>query len=96
MISFQQARELVQNALDRAYEVPDDSCVIVDSYTIEKPFGWLFFYQSRRFFESGESGYQLAGNGPVFVSRRDGRLEFYGSRPTTEEIVAEIEARYGQ
>jgi Immunity protein 35 len=70
---------------------PDDPVAIVDAHTIEKPFGWVFFYNSKRFFETGNFLYLLFGNGPVIVNRYTGSVEFFGTGWPELEIVDEYE-----
>jgi immunity protein 35 of polymorphic toxin system len=82
------ARTLVDQELNRDCAVPGDRLVVVDDETIEKPYGWVFFYQSGRFLETGELGFALAGNGPVVVLRADGSLHHLGC---AEEPAASIE-----
>lgn len=61
--------------------------VVVEKNTIEKPFGWIFFYNSERFIETGESRYRLAGNDPVIVNKHNGSVEFFGSNKPPLEVV---------
>jgi hypothetical protein len=46
----------------------DDFALIVDK-TIEVNEGWIFFYNTREFIETGNFNSRLAGNGPIFVNR---------------------------
>ena len=62
-----QALELVSREL-QSMTTPDEPFVVVDSHTIEKSYGWVFFYNSRKFVETGLLQYRLAGNGPVIVN----------------------------
>jgi hypothetical protein len=41
--------------------------------SIEVELGWIFFYQSSEYLATGDPSCQLAGNGPMFVSR-EGRV----------------------
>ncbi|TGS04303.1 hypothetical protein EN834_08230, partial [bacterium M00.F.Ca.ET.191.01.1.1] len=49
---------------------------IIDEATQEFDVGWIFFYQSSRFLETGDVQDSLAGNAPLFVSRKDGQAAF--------------------
>ncbi len=53
---------------------PDDEIIIVGEATIEKSWGWVFFYTSRKYRETKEVRYALAGNAPIIVERSSGRL----------------------
>ena len=94
MITKEQARESVNNELRRRCQIPGDSYVIVENLTIEKPFGWVFFYNSKRYLETGNIGDAIAGNGPVFVNRLNGIVEFCGSHKPIEAFVTEYERKW--
>lgn len=67
--------------------------VVLDDKTIEKPYGWIYFYNSERFVVTGDPLYRLAGNGPVFVNKGTETIDFFGSIPTLDVIVAEYERK---
>jgi hypothetical protein len=76
MLQRSEALELVSNHLD-GKSSDDVQYVVVDESTIEKPFGWIFFYQSKKFLETGIFMHRLAGNGPVFVNKVTGEIDFF-------------------
>jgi len=47
--------------------------------TREESFGWVFFYQSKEFLETGALNSMLAGNAPFVVDRRDGAVHVLGT-----------------
>jgi len=51
-----------------------DVAIVLDDETIERPWGWVFFYNSRRFVETGDVRSCLGGNAPLIVERTSGRL----------------------
>jgi Immunity protein 35 len=61
--------------------------VVLDSHTIEKPFGWIFFYDSRRHIETGHFRDALAGNAPIVVTRADGRVHPTGTAYPLEHYL---------
>lgn len=52
-------------------EFAGQNAVILESRTQEFPEGWVFFYQSGRFVETGEIEESLLGNAPIFVPRQE-------------------------
>lgn len=66
-------------------------CQIVDDETIVRPYGWIFFYQSKRFLETGEFAYQIAGNSPILVDRINFNLKTFGTAKSIEEYLTEYE-----
>ena len=71
---------------------PETGCplVILDDFTIEWPPGWVFFYDVDRTVEQ-YANVQLAGNGPLIVSRMDGSVHDCGSAEPTEFYMANFE-----
>jgi len=68
--------------------------VLLLQHTIERPFGWVFFYTSRLYRETGEARYALAGNAPFIVNRRSGEVVITGTARPVEQYIAEYEARF--
>jgi hypothetical protein len=66
---------------------------ILDDQTVEFNSGWVFFYDSRKYIESGSPSDALAGNAPVIVSKRDGSVHVTGTARPVEDYVREFEAR---
>ena len=55
---------------------PGDRWVVLDDQTIEKSFGWIFYYNSEKFVATNNVVYRLAGNGPVFVNKDTESIDF--------------------
>lgn len=93
MIDHADARSLVQDHL-AAMPVPspDDEWVILDEYTIERGWGWVFFYDSRRYRETGDIHFAVAGNAPYFVRQSDGAVFEAGTALPVEDYIADFEA----
>lgn len=89
-----QARELVARQLD-AFPDYDDlgGCVILDEHTIERSWGWVFFYNSRKYVETNEFEHALLGNAPYIVNRFDGSMHVTGTARPTEHYIAEYESQ---
>jgi hypothetical protein len=62
ILSKSEALQLVSQMLE-TMTTPEESFVVVESETIEKPYGLVFFYNSTKFVETGIFSYPLAGNG---------------------------------
>jgi hypothetical protein len=89
----EEARRLVEHELSRwpDGEVTGDSLLILDERTLEKPWGWVFFYNTGRFIETGDSLYALAGNAPYLVERATGRLLPTGTAYPLDHYLAAYE-----
>ena len=65
-----------------------DLCLVPES-TIETDFGWIFFYTSRQYRETGDFKYAIAGNAPIIIDRLDGSLHVTGTAFPIEHYVEE-------
>ena len=61
---------------------------LMDEETISGDFGWVFFYQSKAYLESGNLSDMLLGNAPIIVSRLDGTLHQTGTEHSVEVYIA--------
>ncbi len=86
------AQKLVENELAKIQN-PYDSieCVVLVSETIEKEWGWVFFYQDKKFVETGDFQYMLGGNAPYIVNRKTGELVLTGTAYPVEHYIREYE-----
>ena len=102
MLSHDEARRLVLERFPRTELRPvgggpgeilhSVQVTIVDSATIEKSYGWLFFYQSEEFVRAGDPRRMIVGNGPVVVNKFSGEIRSFGSSGW-ETALAEYEAQ---
>jgi hypothetical protein len=91
-----QAKALVLNEINRPDPARPEGLdlVVIDDETIERDFGWVFFYESRRFLEAGRLEDKLAGNAPYIVDRRSGVLHITGTAHPIEYYISHYE-RHG-
>ncbi len=92
MLTFDQARQLVLKEIEAGqYEVKNDRLIIIDEATIEKPYVWIFFYTSKRYFETNDIAFAIAGNGPKFVDKLSGKISCYFTSFSVEECIETYE-----
>ncbi len=94
MIDHERAVALASEHLSAMPALADgDTLVLLAEHTIERPFGWVFFYSSRLWVETGDFRYALGGNAPFIVDRHSGEITLTGTARPVEEFIAEHEAR---
>jgi hypothetical protein len=91
MVDHAAARALVMAQLGAPPSL-DDEWVILDEYTVERPWGWVFFYDSRRYQETRDLRFAVAGNAPYFVRRADGAIFVAGTAFPVEHYIERFEA----
>jgi hypothetical protein len=84
-------REELDLKLLRWGRLPEDF-VIVDELTRQFPWGWVFFYNSRRFIETRDPLEAVGGNAPFIVNRSTGEVLVTGTAQSIEHYIQEYEA----
>jgi hypothetical protein len=88
-INEEQARQVAQATLDATFDGHDPNRVIVDAMPLSDDGGWVFFYDSRAYLETGDFSRKLVGNAPIVVDR-DGRPHITGTAAPLEHYLAEL------
>jgi len=66
---------------------PGQSWLIIEDHCMEFASAWMFFYNSKEYIETNNVVFHLAGNGPIAVNKKTGKIDFYGSTPPLTEII---------
>ena len=91
MITFQEARQIAEAKINKYKALGDDSLIIIDDQTIEKDYAWIFFYTSKKYWETNNINYAIGGNGPLFISKLDGQVSNYRTGLSIEETIDKYE-----
>jgi len=66
MFTYKQALTLAETWVRIRF---GDAVQIVHDKVMKKPYGWIFFYQTSKFLESGDHRDALVGNAPIIIDR---------------------------
>jgi hypothetical protein len=93
MIDKEIAKKLVVNRINSSPSKlsTQDEMVVLDDCTIEKEFGWIFFWDSKLHQQTEEFKHALAGNAPIIVNKTDGSLHITGTAYPIEHYIGEYE-----
>lgn len=95
MINRVAAKHMVEEHLNHSYPASRSEItgplIVLDNETIEKPYGWVFFYTTAKSLTSKEMRYRLAGNGPVVVTRSEGKIYELTSGLSVEKAISQFE-----
>lgn len=94
MITFEEARKrvIVEISKTDPYS-PDMVLEVIDDATIEKEWGWVFFYDSAAHSRSGDISDAIAGNAPIIVNRASGELVVTGTAWPIDKYIEDYESR---
>jgi hypothetical protein len=88
MWTYEKALRVVAAYVEASTE---GSGVVLESQTIDKPYGWVFFYEARAFVESGNVLEAFAGNAPLIFNRTSGEYHVTGTARLIDDYIAEYE-----
>ncbi|MDO7844815.1 YrhB domain-containing protein [Hymenobacter sp. M29] len=92
MIARSAALQLAQTQLDSwEYNEAGDSLMLLAHETEETPYAWVVYYTSRRWYETRNNRYAIAGAGPFIVAKHTGRVTQYSSAYSTEAALEKYE-----
>jgi|SRR6478736_2488931 len=93
MITEFEARKIVEDLVCTRPEwmLDDDEFIIIDEATIIKPWGWVFFYTSKKWRETNDIRYAIAGNAPLIVEKATGKVIPTGTAMRTETYIENYE-----
>ena len=94
MTTRAEAKALVEAFLANGDLPARPAAIVLDDETIERPWGWAFFYNSREFVETGDVSSCLAGNAPLIVERGSGRLLETGTARDIDFYLSNYEATH--
>ncbi len=75
----------------RDSEIQLNSLVPLYEWTVTKSYGWVFFWQTRRYIETQDRKFRAVGNAPVLVKKEDGSLIVIGTAFSVEHYLNEYE-----
>lgn len=93
-MNIEKARAIAADYIGESSQTPDGmTLVIVDEETQEHEFGWVFFYNSKEYIDTGDFIHAIAGNAPVVVLR-DGTIRTTGTARPLSSYLREIAAEF--
>lgn len=88
-----EAEKLAMSYIKESYSLEGDELVLEDDSTIERVFGWVFFYNSETFIKTKDVRYALVGNAPIVVTKA-GKLYETGTAYPLEFYLNEFESNF--
>ena len=94
--AIERALDTVRSDLATAEDIPQIEPAIVPDKTIEKPWGWVFFWNTRLYAETGDLEHAMVGGtAPVCVNRTDGAACSVEPLYPIERAIRRYERRIG-
>ena len=89
MWTYDKALALIRAYVEISY---NGTAIVLEESTIDRPYGWVFFYQSRAYIETKNPLHQLVGNAPLVFNRVFGEYRILRTAHPTEQYLREYES----
>lgn len=95
MLTKETAREKIETKINEPDPYwPDKPVMLVDDeQTIEKQWGWVFFYNTAEYLTSGNMDDDLLGNAPYIVNKNTGEIVKTGTAYEIDHYIREYESK---
>ena len=67
--------------------------MVLEEQTVEKDYGWIFQFTTRRYLETSDPGALVPGTGPLVVEKEGGATAFLATSVCPEKAIEEYERR---
>ena len=90
MLTEHEAKKIVLEYLN---SITPPEIVLIEEKTIERPHGWIFFYQTKEYFETAKCQCWLMAYAPAYVEKANATITILNDfRKSSEETIREFEA----
>jgi hypothetical protein len=91
-MNFETAKQLVEKHINENWRHAEEHGRLIVVNHVDKPYGWVLFYTSEKYWETRDFKYAIAGNGPIIVEKESGRMHHLGTASPVEKSVGEWES----
>lgn len=89
-----EARRLVELSInENRPSATDGGLVVLDQFTEEKSYGWIFYANTQRYVETGDIDYCAIGAGPIAFLKADNSIHLLSSGVAPEEAIEDFERK---
>ncbi len=60
---------------------------IIHELTQEEQFGWVFYYDSKKFIDTEDPKFAVGGNAPIIIDKQTGKIEITGTAHPVEHYI---------
>jgi hypothetical protein len=91
MLTEKEMNEIADKYISTILIGTDIKGVILHEYTINKPYGNIYFYNSETFTNTGNDKFALIGNAPFLVENKTGNVVVFGTSQPEGYYIKEYE-----
>lgn len=91
MLTESEILKIAKKYVQESEKVFKTEMILLESYTIKKPYGYIFFYNTKEKFDNPESESTIVGNAPFIIENKSGRIIEFGTARSSEYYIREYE-----
>ncbi|MGH1385786.1 YrhB domain-containing protein [Kordia sp.] len=84
MLTNNEMLEIAEKYLKRMTADEDDTLVIESDQTIKKPYGNIYYFDYKKYLETGDFAYAAVGSAPFLVEKDNRRVVQFGTAGSLE------------
>jgi hypothetical protein len=88
MLTMNKAKSLALESIARTTERSHQDLRVIDELTQCRRLGWIFFYESRAYLETGDTAQAIGRTGPVVITHRGDVHHLDGERSVDDVLKA--------
>ncbi|TDP60090.1 YrhB domain-containing protein [Flavobacterium dankookense] len=92
MLTEKEITEVANKFIREIEEEAKMELLILQKHIIKKPYGIIYFYTSKKYYETKDDKYAVAGNAPFLVEKETGNIVEFGTGASEEYYILEYEA----
>lgn len=85
MINIKRAIQIAEDWVKK--ESTQYDLVLLYEHTLAFESGWVFFYQTKEYVETGDITKMVGGNAPIIIDKDDGSLHVTGTALPVEKYI---------
>jgi len=86
-MTLESALEKAREYVEKQSELSSIELVLVEEITREEEFGWVFFYDSKKYIETDDIDFAVGGNAPIIIEKESGVLHVTGTAYPVDKYV---------
>lgn len=92
MLTEKEMLKIAENLLSEKSIRSQRELSLLNEHTIRKPYGNIYFFESKKFLETNDYNYALVGNAPFLVENTNGSIVVFGTSRDLSFYITEYEA----
>ena len=86
-LTYTEAKKLADEYLNQ--QDCSEELAYLDEQTLNKEFGWVFFYTTKKYLETRDFRDSIGGNAPIIIDKHTGKITVTGTAFDIEHYINE-------